>query len=408
MQYWLNRKSVKNNIIIRYENGLLLSSCDKKSYDDVDIQLKKNTNPIKLFGIDNLSLIPWSSIQEITSCSNDLNIELKYKIKEEDTIFLSFGHNDSKKKCLASILEQLGDDLETTIDKRSAVSIYLNPLLSLILAIGFTLLYYSLFPKTSLVVGSIWALVSIYRLLKLSRETKEVIYWKVKSPTTKKKKIHPLAEDKSVEEKFDMKTIYAFAGLSSVLFVSYFALSIILTANLKSDELHSSNELASKVKTNKPVQIDGSTPLIRALRGDNEKLAISLIEQGANLTGQFDGATALDIAIGDSLDDAVMSLLSKKAPSSNPQDMLIRVLETDLGFNVIKEVVQSGADVNYIDENGVSVLSIAIENGLSNKVIRLLLKQGASTDVLIDGQTAVEYAKSNGRDKLAKLLDKYE
>ena len=406
MQYWLNRKSVKNNIIIRYENGLLLSSCNKNSYDEVDLQLKKNTNPIKLFGIDNLSLIPWSSIEEITSCSNDLNIELKYKIKEEDTIFLSFGHSNSKKKCLSSILEQLGDDLETTIDKRSAVSIYLNSVLSLVLAIGFTLLYYTLFPKASLIVGSIWALASIYRLFKLSRETKEVIYWKVKKPTSKKKKIHPLAEDSRVEEKFEMKTIYAFAGLSSVLFVSYFGLSILLTANLKSVP-NSGNVLTSKAKSKKPVQIDGSTPLIRALNNNNEQLAISLIEQGANLTGQFDGRTALDIAIGDSLDNAVKSLLSKKAPSSNPQELLTRVLENDLGFDTIKKVVQSGADVNYIDDDGVSVLSIAMEHGVSNKVIRLLLKEGASTDIVIGGQTPVEYAKSNGNEKLAKLLSRY-
>lgn len=155
MQFWLNKHSENNNIVIQYQNGLLLASCDKKSYGIVEAQLQKNTNPLELFGKENLSLIPWKSIQKITSDTGNLDIEFKYKLKDEATIKVSFGHPHSKEQCLSNIVGLLGDKMKMSSDEHSAISFYLSPLLNLALALGSTVLFYKLFQYYALLVGGV-------------------------------------------------------------------------------------------------------------------------------------------------------------------------------------------------------------------------------------------------------------
>jgi len=149
------------------------------------------------------------------------------------------------------------------------------------------------------------------------------------------------------------------------------------------------------------------SPLIAALTSGNEKGAISLIRNGADLNVSHDGKTALDFAVSYTLDKAAISLLENDAPSINQQDLLSRAIDYGADLLVIKKIVDSGADVNYTNSSGISVLATAIEADADVPVVKYLLEKGASTNILIDGKTPAEYAKSIGTQKLANLLSRY-
>jgi hypothetical protein len=408
MQFWLNRNSEKNNVVIQYRNGLILGSCGKTSYDKVEGQLLKNMNPVELFGEENISLIPWSGIQSITSESNYLDIELKYKIKkDEETIKVSFSHIHNKKKCLFNIVEILSDKLDKSTDEQSNSSVYLSPFLSLVLASGSTFLFYGLFPKPSLIIGGIWILLSIIRLITVSKEPARITHWKLKKRKSKKPSL--MTVDK-IESKLEMKPIYTHIGFASVIFAVYFGMNYFDLPSANNINADSKNEL-TKIKKSQNLNVEkgveGMTPLIAAIQNGDEKIALSLITDGADVSTSHDGKTALDLAIGSSLEQAALSLLSKKAPSYKQEDLLVRVIDNGLGLSVIKKIVTSGADVNYTDEYGVSVLGSALEADADIKVIRYLLHKGASTDILVSGQSPLEYAEINENKKLAKLLSHY-
>ena len=412
MQFWLNKHSENNNVVIQYQNGLLLASCGKKSYGIVEAQLQNNTNPLELFGKENLSLIPWKSIQKITSDTGNLDIEFKYKLKDEAIIKVSFGHPHSKEQCLSNIVGLLGDKMKMSSDEHSAISFYLSPLLNLALALGSTVLFYKLFQYYALLVGGVWAFLSLFRLIKLTRKSKEINYWTRISKSEKKPslRVGPIKENKSV-----MIAVYAHMGIACLIVAVYFGVSIFIKPSVINEVAQTKSQIAANTNKNLQVKTNvgttatmGMTPLIAALASGDEKRAISLINDGVDLSISHDGKTALDYAIGDSLEKAVITLLSDDAPSSNQQNLLTRVIENGMDLEVIRKIVNAGADVNYTNSSGTSVLAAALEVDAKNSVIKYLLEKGASTKIMIGSQTPVEFANSNGNKKLAMLLLRYQ
>ena len=411
MQFWLNKHSEHNNVVIQYRNGLLLASCNKKSYKDIESRLQQNANPLDIFGKENLSLIPWKSIQEITSDCGDLDIHLKYKITAVQEITISFGHAHSKEQCLSNIVGLLGERLKMSSEERSATSFYLNPLLSLALAILTTVLFYKYFQSAALVFGGIWASYSLYRLIKLSKKSREINFWKIISKSEKKPSI--VIQSKN-HDKPQMVTVYAYMGFACLIVAVYFGAGMFI----KPYELNKAKQTKSRIEAglnnnkqaktiSKNTATQGLSPLIAALSSGNEKSAISLIRNGADLNVSHDGKTALDYALSFTLKKAAITLLENDAPSTNQQDLLSRAIDYGMDLQVIKKIVDSGANVNYTNSSGISVLATAIEADADASVVKYLLEKGASTKILINGQTPVEFAKSNGTNKLANLLSRY-
>ena len=69
--------------------------------------------------------------------------------------------------------------------------------------------------------------------------------------------------------------------------------------------------------------------------------------------------------------------------------------------------LERGADVNWADKEGTTVLYAACQNGHVDAA-RLLLEKGAEVDQATkDGQTPLSIAKRRGHSSIVKLLKKH-
>lgn len=402
MLYWLNKESEKNNLIILNKNAILLSSCDEEHYERVDSQLKNKANPIELLGKDNISLIPFIQIQGITSRSTEPDIDIKYKAdKEIEDKSIEFIDVEAKQKCLSVIEKLLGDNLQKNEHQQSAFSASLSPFLSLLIASIASYFFYPIFLKTTVVIGGIWSLGSIFKLVERFREPPKITRWTEKGRYMKK-------------TWGVMKGAYSLVIIAAIIAGLYFKMAAFIGPSSLYNAIHEDDLTATDVSDflGRGADInykgdDGTTPLFSAINFGEEKLAIAIVENGANLSNSYAGQTALDIAIEEGLNDVVVSLIAKNAPSSDKQKLVLKSIIGELNLDTIKKVVALGADVNYVDEEGSSVLETALMFDANNDVVQYLLEKGVSTQVKVDGMSPVEFAESTENIELAQLLSKY-
>ncbi len=289
----------------------------------------------------------------------------------------------------------------------------LIPTLSLILALVATFLLYPKLYTIALVAGGVCTLSSLYFL-----------YLGFKKSTANKDAHDKDSTNQSALSKMLDKV---FAVVKPAYLLGLAVLAVTALYFLVPTELHGSASLYQAIKThqvgkktNKPIQDfldngadinymaeDGSTPLITALNLNEEQLAIELINRGASLSTQYLGQTPLDLAIEASLDKAVSLMLSKKMVTSNPQDLLMRSISNGLSFENIKQIADSGMDINHKDEEGLTALSIALLFGAEADVIKLLLEHGASTQIKVGDVSPLEFAKLRGYIEISQILEKH-
>jgi ankyrin repeat protein len=78
---------------------------------------------------------------------------------------------------------------------------------------------------------------------------------------------------------------------------------------------------------------------------------------------------------------------------------------------LVLTLIKAGADVNAVNEDGLSPLHIAAQSawGDKTKIVQLLIKNGADVNARCkDGLTPRDYALRHNHKKVAKFLRKYE
>jgi hypothetical protein len=165
-----------------------------------------------------------------------------------------------------------------------------------------------------------------------------------------------------------------------------------------------------------------SRQLIEALKKEDTKQAVTLVEAGA------DPNTSLYPPPKPSLDGVLKELLHRSSPSANdssdngPTALLMACGAcwfTERGFltkmnsddrhmaPVVEAMLLHGANANATGERGWTVLSLAATNGYTN-IMLLLLQHGAAIDVQDgDGLTALRSAVDTQQCKAIKLLLQY-
>lgn len=310
MNYWVNKESEANNIIVANESSIYIGSCDKESYEKVEQQLEKNKNPIEILGSDDLSVIPYSQIQNIVSRDTDENIDIKYKAKkdiEEKTLY--FSGLDKKKEFLSTIENHMPEHLEKSVSVQSAIIAAISPLISLILSLSFTYLFFDKFRWAAIIIGGLWAISSLYMLSTRIKQPPTITRWSIIGRYFRKIWT-------------GIKTGFSFAVLALIIAAvhqkfpdNYGEKSIyakIYNESLKPSDISLLIERGADINYRGE---DGSNSLAIALNWGEDDLAIALIEAGADLSIKNDEDSPLEYAIYNDSNIKIIEMMLNKGAS---------------------------------------------------------------------------------------------
>lgn len=396
MLYWINKKIEKDNVVILSKTAILLGSCNKQLFDKVEICFENNENPVAVLGKENISLLPFKIIQKTISSVTVPDIEISVKTP-----------NGLRKKTLS--LSDFG--------VRDKCFLYLKKL-----TVNTTKLKKPEQPKPE--------------QLKQQPNIASIKSQAVKpdAKSLNKKSLDKNSQDKRITENevsseqnfqyelvekrewLNKKTAFIAMGLVSLVLGSFLVILMMSGSASLYDAIQtqtkglSSAEVESYLNDGADINYqgeDGVTPLLSAINHGKEELVVTLVNKGADLDNNYSGETVLDIAIASGLTSAVTSMLNKQAPSSRGEDLLTRAIQNKLGLDIVGKIISQGSNVNYINENGSSVLAIALLFSADDNVVKLLLVNGASTSIMINGIPPVEFARSRGKMPLASMLARY-
>ncbi len=130
-------------------------------------------------------------------------------------------------------------------------------------------------------------------------------------------------------------------------------------------------------------KINGMSPLMLALKFNNEQIAKFLIENNANVNAVHDGKSVIIHVMEKNMNALIPLLLNREVKlnvgdkwENNPLSYAVHSGD----FSRMKELKEKGADVNYQLGNRMTALFIAVDNHRSN-CVEYLLQNGARHDL---------------------------
>lgn len=318
MKYWFD---AAENTIILNENGIVLGTSDKEHHDKISTQLTNGTNPLEVFGTEDLSTIPFTQIQSLLSRSTDEDIEVKFRQQKEiESKGFSFENIEERDQFLTEVNSHLSSHLEKTVKQQGVLSAILPSLLSTIIGALVVYLFWNKFRTVTMVLGGLWVLGSLYSLFKRLTNPPEITRWAVKGKHLRK-------------TWHGIKLVGSTAF--SALLVFLFSLSIPNIHGEMSlyEEILKHGETAEVSVIDKYLErgadinfVDdgkelyvrdgalGQTPLLMSLYWENDELSKALIEKGADVsyTSEESDSSVLETAIAyDAGQDVLKMILDR-------------------------------------------------------------------------------------------------
>ena len=309
MQYWIDKESESSNVITISDSSIFIGSCDKESCDKVDQQLKEDKSPIEVLGSDDLTVIPYSQIQNMVSRSTDINVDISYKAKkdiEEKTLY--FSALGEKNDFISSIEKFMPEHLEKSESEQSAVMAAVSPLISLTLSLSSAYLFFDKFRWPAIVVGGIWAIISIYILVSRVSEPPKITRWAISGRYFRKLWA-------GIKTGFSyVVLVLIIIGVYGSIPDSYGEKSIYEQIN---DESLDASDITLLIERGADIDYEdkeGTNSLSIALNWGENDLAIALIEAGADLSGKDSEESPLEYAIyNDANINVIEAMLDKGA-----------------------------------------------------------------------------------------------
>ena len=151
--------------------------------------------------------------------------------------------------------------------------------------------------------------------------------------------------------------------------------------------------------------LEGKTPLIIAVGNSYIDTAKILIENGANINAvDIEGWSALSYAINNGDIEIAKLLLENKVKIKDELLIAIKSPIVESRINIMKLLIENGANINYTDENGFNPLNIAIESG-DMELTKFLITNGANVNSLMqDGVSLIGYAIAQNNMDLLQIL----
>ena len=311
MDHWIDEESESNNVIAVNESTIFIGSCDKEAYCRVDEQLTNKDSPIEVLGTDDLTTIPLKQVQNLISRSTDKDVVIKYKAKKEiEETTLYFDSLEKKHGFMSTIDQFIPEHLVRNEADQSVISAAMNPLISLILSVLTTYLFFDKFRWPAIIIGGIWALGSIYMLSSRIKEPPTIISWAISGRYFRK-----------LWHSIKLCFSYAFLALIVVAVYgkfpdSYGHKSILEQMKHESLKPADISQLLARGADINYKDKNGNSALSLALDWSEDELAISLIESGADLSlNAFDEQSPLEYAIYNDANMTIVSSMLKNGAS---------------------------------------------------------------------------------------------
>lgn len=178
-----------------------------------------------------------------------------------------------------------------------------------------------------------------------------------------------------------------------------------LMAAVLNDHLKAAKVLISAKANVNARTPDGTTPLIMASRTDDVRMIKMLINAGADIHARNSkGVHPLEIAISAEKEEALKTLLSAEPEINSPQvqyHFLQAVVTNKTG--IVKAFLQKGVSPNA-HPHGLPALGAASLQG-HVEVVKILLEAGADVNLKTSrGETALALATKKGNKEVAKVL----
>ncbi len=143
----------------------------------------------------------------------------------------------------------------------------------------------------------------------------------------------------------------------------------------------------------------GKTPLHHAVEGGHKDIVELLLVNGADINAKNnEGQAPVDIAISRNRKEIVELLIAKGA------DISLHVASRFGDLDVVKSLIEKGADINEKDTSGRTALHYAVEGGHKD-VVELLIANGADVNVKDkDGNTPGHVALGETNEAVLDLL----
>lgn len=340
--FWIDRTSETDNVIVIDDATILVGSCDKESYDSVDQQLTSQKTALEVLGSDDLSSIPYAQIQRIVSRSTDKDVSVSYKAKKEiEQEDLFFSDLEAKQEFVAALDNFLPDHLVKSEFQQSALAAALNPMISLLLSLLSVYLFINKFRWVTIIVGGLWALVSLYMLVSRIKSPPTVTRWAIGGRYVRK-------------VWSGIKTAVSYVILAAVIAVGYDSLPDSYGPKSLYEQMEFETLSPASVQT--------------------------LLDRGADIDYQDEyGDTALSLAldwgeydIAETLIDAGADLSLESSYEMTPIEYAVSY---DVDLNIIEALLRNGASLDF-EIDGMTPIEYAKEYEYS-ELQALLSKSGA-------------------------------
>ncbi|MEE9322738.1 MAG: ankyrin repeat domain-containing protein [Granulosicoccus sp.] len=345
-KHWIDRDSESGNVIVCNDLGFFIGSCDKSAHDNVDQQFNAGKTPAEVLGTEDLTVIPYIQIQNLTSRSTDRYFDIGYKAKgSTESTDCYFEDESQAQECSAFIDQYMPDNLTKKVVQQSAISAGTNPLLSLLVCLGASYLFINKFHMPVYIIGGLWALISTVALVGRLKSPPVLTRWNIKGKHARKAWA-------------GLKTVYAYTfvavvavGGSQQLPDSYGEKAI---SDRMAHEMIQPDDIKMLLGRGADINYlddDGDTPLTMALYWEEEDMTLALIEAGASLTMKIEGDSSLEYALYNSASKNVIEAMLERGALNiaekdgfDPMEFSIEYEKEDLIalFEKHRRVVQSG------------------------------------------------------------------
>ena len=311
--FWIDRSSETENVIVLTQAGILVGSCDEESCDSVQQQLGAGKTAIEVLGSGDILTIPYGQIQKVTSRDTDNDVSVEYKAKKDiEQKDLFFEDLDPKQQFVAALDKVMPENFVKSEVKQSALGAALNPMLSLLLSSAAIFLFINKFRWVTIIIGGLWALVSLYMLVSRIKSPPTVTRWTIGGRYIRK-------------AWNGLKTATSYVIVAAVIALAHDTLPDSHGPSSIYEQMQFETLSPASIETllGRGADIDyrdeyGDTALSVALDWGYYDVAIALVEAGADLTlrDSYD-LTPLEYAISYDLDSSVINALLENGASLN-------------------------------------------------------------------------------------------